>query len=71
MSKSWRLPSHPAQRLPTATLGRKAGLSCIGAIYREAAEERKSGAGGLFNRCHDCYISRRGSFPRFPFFGWF
>jgi hypothetical protein len=27
----------------------------------------ETSAGGLFNRRRDCYITRRGSFPRFPF----
>src|SRR5215471_14408224 len=35
--------------------------------YTSAREKGESGAGGLFNGRHGCYINRRGLFPRFPF----
>jgi len=39
------------------------------APLRNAGARRgcETSAGGLFNRRRDCYITRRGSFPRFPF----
>src|SRR5262249_37962254 len=58
-------PPRSAARRVSPASGKYRTLSCRKATSRAHGEETH--ACGLFKPCHDCYISRRGVIPRFPF----